>query len=135
MGMYLAGKRYSHISFLIGGETGIPLNTASGIVLYILFAQEKFQQGVEEQLTVLGDLPVLLALGEVALRQGLVELRADHAFIQPREQRELRTRRGFQQTKAVHKELERLICGFHIVLALKVATLHIPAWVARFRGT
>lgn len=46
-----------------------------------LLVQKQLKQGIQEQLTVLGNLPVLLVFLQVALGYRRVQLRADRRFL------------------------------------------------------
>ena len=64
--------------------------------IYYLFTKKQFKQWVQKQFTVLGYLPVLLALGQVAQGQRFIQLWADNAFVQAGIGAEFGARRGFQ---------------------------------------
>ena len=50
---------------------------------YLFLWQKQFQQRIKEQFAMLGDLPILRRLQQIAFGQRFVQRHADHAFIQP----------------------------------------------------
>ena len=96
--------------------------------------QEQFQQRVEEQFALLGDLPVLRGFFQIAFGQRFVQLRANDAFRQPGVVDEVGARRSFQQAEAVHEELERPIRRRYLMLLVHVVAAHKAARVLGLGG-
>lgn len=81
-----------------------------------------------------GNLPVLLAFGQIALGNSLVDWLTNNRFRKPGIVDKFGARRALQQPKTIHKELKGFIVITHVTLAFQVTSLHITAWVTGFGG-